>query len=185
MKQAATGASISFDDEAVADLFDSQVDAGRKPEQFARIWLHSHPGNSPQPSSIDEETFRRVFGNCQWAVMFVLALGGKSYARLRFNVGPGGPLIVPVVVDYTQSFGPSDYEAWEAEYQANIKHTSWSKTFGSQIEPGFEENVSNYSVPDDWLEELEAMEPSERQCILDELADRPDLWSESEVICEY
>ena len=77
VEQAATGASISFDDEAVADLFDSQVDAGRKPEQFARIWLHTHPGNSAQPSSTDEETFQRVFGNCQWAMMFVLALGGK------------------------------------------------------------------------------------------------------------
>ena len=56
VKQEVTGASISFDDEAVADFFDSQVDAGRKPEQFARVWLHTHPGNSAQPSSVDEES---------------------------------------------------------------------------------------------------------------------------------
>ena len=49
-------ASVSFDDEAVADLFDTQVDAGRKPEQFARVWLHSHPGDSPRPSNTDEES---------------------------------------------------------------------------------------------------------------------------------
>ena len=82
-------ASVAFDDEAVADFFDHQVDAGRKPEQFARIWLHSHPGDSPQPSTVDEETFERVFGRCQWAVMFVVGRSGKTYARLRFSVGPG------------------------------------------------------------------------------------------------
>ena len=26
--------------------FDEQVDAGLKPEQFGRIWLHTHPGNA-------------------------------------------------------------------------------------------------------------------------------------------
>lgn len=185
VEQAATGASISFDDEAVADLFDSQVDARRKPEQFARIWLHSHPGNSAQPSGTDEETFQRVFGNCQWAVMFVLALGGKSYARLRFNVGPGGSVVIPVIVDYSQPFGSSDQQAWETEYQANIKAESWFKSFGSKVNLGLEEDVSNYSVPNDWLEEFETMEPAERQYVLDELAGRPDLWEETEVLSEY
>ena len=185
VEQAATGASISFDDEAVADLFDSQVDAGRKPEQFARIWLHTHPGNSAQPSSVDEETFQRVFGNCQWALMFILARGGKSYARLRFNVGPGGSVVIPVVVDYSQPFGPSDHEGWETEYQANIKAESLFKSFGSQVNLGLEEEVSSYSVPNDWLEEFEDMAPAERQYVLDELAGRPDLWDESEVLSEY
>ena len=66
--QDVTVASIAFDDLAVADFFETQVDAGRKPEQFGRIWLHTHPGNSAQPSGTDEETFYRVFGHCQWAV---------------------------------------------------------------------------------------------------------------------
>jgi proteasome lid subunit RPN8/RPN11 len=80
--------SVSFDDDAVADFFDRQVDAGLKPMQFGRLWLHSHPGNSPHPSGTDEETFARVFGACDWAIMFVQARTGKTYARLRFNVGP-------------------------------------------------------------------------------------------------
>ena len=58
VKQQDTVASVSFDDEAVADLFETQVDAGCRPEQFARIWLHTHPGGSPEPSATDEETFR-------------------------------------------------------------------------------------------------------------------------------
>jgi hypothetical protein len=57
VKQEVSIVSVEFDDEAVADFFDTQVDLGRQPEQFGRVWLHSHPGDSPQPSDIDEETF--------------------------------------------------------------------------------------------------------------------------------
>ena len=69
IKQDTTIASISLDDEAVADFFESQVEAGRQPQQFFRIWCHSHPGDSPEPSGTDHETFHRVFGRCDWAVM--------------------------------------------------------------------------------------------------------------------
>ena len=62
---------------------------GLPPERFARIWVHTHPGKSPHPSITDEETFQRCFGNSDWAVMFILARGGQSYARLRLNAGPG------------------------------------------------------------------------------------------------
>lgn len=178
-------ASVSFDDEAVADLFDMQVDVGRKPEQFARVWLHSHPGNSPTPSATDEETFRRVFGKCQWAVMFIIARDDTSYARLRFSVGPGGQAVIPVEIDYSQPFGPSDLEAWELEYKANIKASKWDSCFGSQMNIGLAGDISSYSCPDDWLEELEAMEPQERRLIMDELATRPDLWDQEEVANVY
>ena len=90
VKQDCTPASVAFDDEAVADFFDSQVDQELRPEQFARIWVHTHPGNCANPSLTDEETFARVFDRSDWAVMFILAQGGQTYARLRFNVGPGG-----------------------------------------------------------------------------------------------
>ena len=63
----------------------------------------------------DEETFARVFGRSDWAVMFILARGGQSYARLRFNVGPGGSLMLPVEVDYRRPFPASDQAAWSEE----------------------------------------------------------------------
>ncbi|MEQ8835429.1 MAG: Mov34/MPN/PAD-1 family protein, partial [Lacipirellulaceae bacterium] len=87
VEQQADWASVEFKDTAVADFYDSQVDRGRTPEQFARIWIHTHPGDSPRPSGTDEETFARVFGSCNWAVMFILAQKGASYARLQFGVG--------------------------------------------------------------------------------------------------
>lgn len=181
VKQEVTVASVAFDDEAVADFFDAQVDLGRKPDQFGRIWLHTHPGHSPTPSGTDEETFSRVFGNCQWAVMFILAQGGKSYARLRFNVGPGGHAAIPVEVDYSRPFEASDPEAWEIEYETNIS-SRWSlrkeprECFGHD-----EECLVGCGCPDEWIEELEAMEPEERRLVMTELSVRPDLWEDCEV----
>src|SRR6476620_165291 len=98
--QTCTWVHVEFDDESVADFFDDQVDRGRRPETFGRLWLHTHPGNSPEPSGTDEATFSRVFGRSDWAVMFILARGGQTYARLRYHVGPSSDVILPVEVDY-------------------------------------------------------------------------------------
>ena len=113
--------TVKFDDEAVADYFDQQVDRGLAPERFARLWIHTHPGSSPYPSSTDEETFARCFGNADWAVMFILARGGQTYARLRFKAGPSGSLLLPVEIDYSQQpFAASDWAAWDAEYAQSV-----------------------------------------------------------------
>lgn len=120
VRQHATPLTVGLDDTAVAEYFEAQVELGLKPEQFARIWIHTHPGNSPLPSRTDEETFERVFGGCDWAVMFILARGGASYARLRFRPGPGAELLLATEVDYRSSFAGSDIATWEAEYTANV-----------------------------------------------------------------
>ena len=52
--------SVAFDDTAVADLFEDLVEAGHRPEEFGRIWIHTHPGDCPSPSCTDEETFEKV-----------------------------------------------------------------------------------------------------------------------------
>ncbi len=121
VEQTASWISVEFCDQAVADYFDAQVDAGRRPEEFGRIWIHTHPGSSPQPSSTDERTFERVFGGSDWAVMFILARGGQTYCRLRFNVGPEGELAIPVDVDYSSAFSASDHSAWLEEYSACVR----------------------------------------------------------------
>ena len=126
IQQACTSVSVIFDDAAVADFFDSQVDVGRRPEQFARLWLHTHPGDCPRPSSTDEKTFARVFGSTDWAVMFIVASGGPTYARSRFNVGPGCETELDVAVDYCRPFAGTDFEAWENEYWANVRSAPWS-----------------------------------------------------------
>lgn len=114
--QTCTATHVEFDDSSVADFFDAQVDVGRQPETFGRIWIHTHPGSSAVPSWTDELTFARAFGGSDWAVMFILARGGQSYARLRYNVGPGADVPLPVDIDYSRPFGSSQEAIWRAEY---------------------------------------------------------------------
>lgn len=118
--QLCTEVTVRFDDQAVADFFDTQVDGGLSPQRFARIWVHTHPGKSPQPSKTDEETFQRCFGGSDWAVMLILARGGQTYAQLRLNAGPGGSLELPVDVDFAQPFPASAQAAWEKEYREAV-----------------------------------------------------------------
>lgn len=120
VKQTCTWVHVEFADEAVANFFDDQVDADRRPEEFARLWMHTHPGNSAEPSGTDEATFARVFGSADWALMFILARGGQTYARLRYNVGPGVDVKIPVEVDFGRPFVASAQELWHAEYLANV-----------------------------------------------------------------
>jgi len=112
--------TVRFDDGAVADYFDRQVDGGLAPERFARIWIHTHPGDSARPSGTDEETFERCFGSSDWAVMFILARGGQTYARLRFSAGPGGAVTLPVEIDFQWPFAGSDWAGWEAEFARSV-----------------------------------------------------------------
>lgn len=119
--QRCSAITVVFDDEAVADYFDQQTDLGRIPEQFARIWIHTHPGSSAQPSQTDENTFRRVFGRCDWAVMAILARGGATTAKLRWNIGPGADLLLRTDIDYRRPFAETDRERWALEYEACVQ----------------------------------------------------------------
>ncbi|MEZ5941362.1 MAG: hypothetical protein R3C18_08230 [Planctomycetaceae bacterium] len=121
VKQTCDWAYVAFADDSVADFFDAQIDAGRHPAEFARIWLHTHPGDCPEPSAVDEQTFATVFGATDWSVMFILARGGASYARLRLNGGLSLDVKLRVEVDYSAEFPPSDPTAWEAEYHQHVQ----------------------------------------------------------------
>lgn len=164
VRQRSTALTVELADEAVADLFDEQVDRGRRPEQFARIWIHTHPGDSPEPSGTDEETFARAFGGADWAVMFILARGGDTYARLRFGCGPGAELRVPVAVEYAAAFPGSDPAAWQQEYGACVERQETLPVAGvrtaSPEELAFME--AHPDLFDEWERRLLLGDPLER-----------------------
>lgn len=118
--QHCTDSFVSFDDTAVADFFDRQIDLGRQPDQFGRIWIHTHPDDSAEPSAIDRDTFQRVFGNCDWAVMAILARGGECFAELHWRHGGPVSLTLDVDIDFSQPFLASDEAAWDAEYDTHV-----------------------------------------------------------------
>jgi proteasome lid subunit RPN8/RPN11 len=116
MTQKCSWSHVAFKDESVAEFFERQVAESRRPEQFARIWIHTHPGISAEPSLTDEATFSRVFGPTDWAIMFILARGGETYCRLRYNIGPQADLELPCEVDFSSPFSGSNSAEWNAEY---------------------------------------------------------------------
>jgi hypothetical protein len=130
VRQLADAAFVSIQDEAVADFTDRCIDAGLPPQRFLRIWCHTHPGSSPEPSSHDEETFQRVFGSCDWAIMFIMSRTARTYARLSLNVGPGLSSQLQTAVDWSAwpslivdpQFSTANLLAsWQAEFAANIQ----------------------------------------------------------------
>jgi proteasome lid subunit RPN8/RPN11 len=120
VRQRCTAASVVLDDGAVADLFDELADEGRVPGQFGRVWIHTHPGRSAQPSSVDEETFERIFRDADWGVMAIVSRGGKTSARLRFTAGPGASLQIRTRVEFGRPFPASDERDWDAQYAASV-----------------------------------------------------------------
>jgi proteasome lid subunit RPN8/RPN11 len=144
VKQRVSAASVELDDSAVADYFDDCVDRGLQPRQCARIWLHTHPGQSPRPSHTDEQTFERVFGRCDWSVMFIIGRTGSTYARLRLGAGPGGSIELPVVVDWSTwpqvLFEQGEKlaelaEGWMDEYGINIHPVDLRSRLGVLDDP--------------------------------------------------
>jgi hypothetical protein len=168
VKQQCSPVTVRFDDAAVADFFDEQVDQGRKPEQFARVWIHTHPGDSPHPSSTDEATFERCFGSSDWAVMFILARGGQTYARLRFSAGPGGQVVLPVEIDFGQPFPASDHATWQQEYDrcVGVERVMTTVRERAQDPIGEIPDFGDRWPTDPWFDPfsgLELMEPVDEQ----------------------
>ena len=128
IRQRATPVTVGFDDHAVADLFDEMADAGISPSRFARIWLHTHPGSSVTPSGTDEDTFQRCFGGCDWAVMAILGRTGRTYARLRFNAGPGTSVIIPTAVDW------ADWHDLACNEELSFRIDDWRREYSSLVE---------------------------------------------------
>jgi proteasome lid subunit RPN8/RPN11 len=129
VRQQVTPVTVRFEDAAVADYLDACVDRGLHVEQCGRIWIHTHPGASVTPSAMDEETFGRSFGGCDWSLMFILGRTGRTYARLAFAAGPGGQPTLPSAADWSawpewlaaeRGFLETEMARWQQEYASNI-----------------------------------------------------------------
>ena len=165
VRQTAGIAGVEFDDEAVADHFDRCVDGGIPPERCGRIWLHTHPGDSPNPSGTDEETFGRVFGKCDWAIMFIVSRTGRTYARLALSSGPVRQMLLPVTVDW------SSWPAWVADEKGYLlTHlAAWRREYAENVVPverivypGVLDDNERFGRPQcgfgdwfDWVDELQ------------------------------
>lgn len=139
-KQSCSSCYVDFDDTGVAEFSEMMFERGLQPHQFSRIWIHTHPNIGASPSAKDEETFRTAFSAYDWAIMFILAKGGETYARLRINSGPGAEVLLNVTQNYKSAFPASDPASWKMEYDAN-----WSRLVITNAKTDTS-NVRTYSV---------------------------------------
>ena len=117
-----TPASVEFTESGIADFFDKMDERNLQPNQYFRIWIHTHPTFSPKPSGTDENTFNETFGTTDFAIMLIVASANSTYARIRMTVN--GITIqqeANVQIDWQIPCEASDINSWEDEYKQNIK----------------------------------------------------------------
>ena len=67
-------------------------------------------------------------------------------------------------------FEGSARDAWEAEYGRNVIAERWPGLGPDWHESSVEDDLAAYSIPDEWMDDLEAMDARERRFVLGELA---------------
>jgi hypothetical protein len=140
-KQEVTSASAEIDEDDLAKRIEDM--ATRAPiSSFLRIWLHTHPGNSATPSSVDRDTQETIFAGCEWSVMAILAKGGEFHCELAWW-GPDKKsqlrVKIPHMVDWHLPFEGADPDRWSADYIENVTSRNWLLSSSS--------SSSSYSKP--------------------------------------
>lgn len=80
-----------------------------------------HPGDSCEPSTVDERTFKESFGSADWAVMMIMSKTGKFYCRMRMTTGGLTTNIhLPVVMTFSHPFPAADHAKWDAELKEKV-----------------------------------------------------------------
>lgn len=125
VKQDAGPATVDFDDEGLTDHLIEFADKDVEPWQCTRCWIHTHPGNSAHPSGTDEVTFRDMFGEMSWGIMFILAKDSSYTCRMICKSEP-----VEVVFDLPVKVLPyetaTEHPEWDAEYDDKLTRKTYA-----------------------------------------------------------
>ena len=117
--QEVTANSTDPTEEGLADMFDILLGAGLEPNQFARIWIHTHPFKS-EPSTKDFATCREVFGECDWFIMLIK--GNDGFTCYMYSM-TGVPVRnkLAVGIDYCNPGLPTKIvQGWTDTFQNNV-----------------------------------------------------------------
>lgn len=134
-KQECSSGYVDIDENSHASFMHVMAfDRNLPVECYMRIWTHTHPGISPQPSNTDEKFFSENYVNCDWAIMFIYACDGTPYptpnntfCRLRIkdqklNAYLEGTIDVEIIDPLPVEL----LKQWDDEFDANIKEKTYS-----------------------------------------------------------
>lgn len=185
IKQQCSSVTVEFDKEDSIKFVEEMTDKGLSYWQFGSIFLHSHPGNCPNPSITDEENFNKNFSLPHMAVFFIIAKQGATYCRLRYNVSAGTEVTIDSTVDYTTPFPASDKIAWEAEYKEKVSEVKCQFIVGD-AGTNYRE-LMNKLHGDTWLQEHQVEQANFPQPTIEELLEKEEMdenlqmwWDQSE-----
>ncbi len=160
VKQKCTSCTVELDTEDSVQFVDRMLDQGLAPWQCQNIWIHTHPGNCPEPSGTDEDNFNKNFSHPHWAIFFILAKGGQTWCEVQFNVGPTCHVVVEHSIIYGGHFQGSDEKAWQTEYEKNVTKQKWDFT-------EYKKSTTNYTMPKKYQKDDElfaSMEHASEDC---------------------
>lgn len=120
LPQIVTYATFDFDKQGMSDYTVRRVREGMQPNQFLRVWIHTHPGESAEPSTKDLETFRRDLAEYEWQVMFIIGETGKYTCTMRLRLENG--LVAETALPVEMHMDPAHVEEWEKEFKENVKN---------------------------------------------------------------
>jgi hypothetical protein len=125
-KQECGAATTEMSAEGLVEMFDKLSGPpkfggmGLSPSRYGRIWIHTHPGFSSEPSGTDWATFRQTFGGKDWAIMFILSNERAATCILQIEDVPGAYFRIPWGVDWDYAFAGTNFEAWDKEYDDKV-----------------------------------------------------------------
>lgn len=122
VKQTCT--SVTTEMEELDQYLIDRINEGHTPKDCFRVWIHTHPGSSPNPSGTDIATLEELLGRHQWFVMLILAQEGLNWhGEIGYSVGPEMErYIVDIGLDWDYPIDEIvDFEELEAEYNAKVK----------------------------------------------------------------
>ena len=90
------------------------------PAQCFRIFVHTHPGDCPKPSSTDWETFNSLMSSYPWFGMLIFAKNQDYYFYMKFTQGPGISADVDLEIDWGVPCQAVDFEHLESEYTKKV-----------------------------------------------------------------
>lgn len=85
LRQECSTCFTNIDSDAILEYYDKLADKDIPLQQGTRVWFHTHPQMSAQPSSTDTDTFAETFDNPDWSIMAILSQTNDMTARLKLT----------------------------------------------------------------------------------------------------
>lgn len=156
LPQTSSSCEFDFSPDGMQNYLNEMVDAGISPNNCFRMYIHTHPGNSPQPSSVDNEQFDKLMQDYPWFGMIIFAKDLSTYARVKMTQGCGLEAELDLEIDWDVPCEPVDFNELDKIFdekvsrkQTKIKFKTKFIEHDKHIHTRSKEDIPWWSYPED------------------------------------